>query len=61
MGLLEKINHLTKLVCPDSETNDYAYALQTSFWLDEGDVWHIDCGVCGGEHCVGDVLAEIQD
>jgi len=56
-GMLIK-NHKTKLYCPDSDIKDWMDALQTNFWIDEQDVWNVDCHVCGGEHNLGDMLDE---
>lgn len=59
--MIEKVSHKTKLTCPDSEIQDYMEAIQCDFWLDEQDVWNVNCHVCGGEHHLGDTLRQPAD
>jgi len=51
-------NHKIKLICPDSNIDDYMDALQASFWIDEQNVWNVDCCVCGGQHHLDDMFRE---
>ena len=48
-------DHQTRLYCPDSAIGDYTEALQANFWIDEQNVWNVDCHVCGGQHHLGDM------
>lgn len=51
-----KIKSTTRLVCPDSSISDWMIAdIDVVFWIDGNDVWHVDCQVCGGGHCLGDM------
>ena len=55
-------NHKTKLYCPDSDIKDDDMdALQANFWIDEQDVWHVDCHICGGEHYLGDMWPDLAE
>ena len=53
---MEGVTHETKLVCPESECGEFRMALQSSFWIDEQEVWNVDCDVCGGEHRLSDMI-----
>lgn len=53
-------DHRTKLYCPDSVIGDSVPSLDTSFWIDEQNVWNVACHVCGGEHHLDDMLKPME-
>ena len=59
---INKIKASTHLICPESSSRDYVLANDdVNFWIDDNDVWCVDCHVCGGEHCLGDMYLENLD
>lgn len=54
------VNHKFKLVCPDFENGDQE-AVHVSFWIDEQDVWNVDCAICGGQHNLDDMLEDAKE
>ena len=55
---MNRIKYKTKLICPDSDIKDYILASDVSFWIDNQNVWNVECSVCGGQHNLDDMIEE---